>query len=286
MPLMLFAALVGPDLEPSRCLPRNQAGVIIAVDGKVRPGHHAPYVSRDNQTVSIDAYALICPGDIIVNPADSGVTAQYELSGQAAKSLAPGGDAVLVPKTSWLTRIVMLEDRVKDALDTYLIAAILTKGNEEEDDAPVYPLPKASFAVPEWGPLVIAWGGGAGGIVSVTRGTETKTFASAGLLKIDLATYCGDTCVVHVATPGISSDTRITTVSAERAIKGMFMDGVKQGDPPFVIASWFAANSHSGAWKLQKLSIAWNSACEVPQFGINVRSEYSLGNDVNPCPGN
>jgi hypothetical protein len=246
-------------------------------------GKNPPYLWRKNNRSTLTQYQLLCPGDVVVNPAGSGITIRYRLSGQRAAVLTPGAPELTVPDTSFQTQMAMLSDRAIFMFDYMAFRASGVRGSDESKS--IYPLPDAAFAVPAWGPFVVAWADGSAGTATIQSGGQNKQVNGRGWLSIDLAKDCATSCTIQLSVPsvGIESTTKITTLSTSDARAKLAIRQFDEHAPRVAIASWFGASKQGPAWQWQQASILWNAGCDYPAFDFLAQEFHGLSYNPDTC---
>lgn len=282
--LATLLAMTASAAAMPKCLPHSQAGVIVAIEGATPANGKPPYLARQNVREDPSQGELLCPGDVIVNPAGSGATIRYRLSGQKTTILAPGTANLTVPETGFHTQVAMLSQRVQDLFDYMAFRASGVRGGSD-DHKGLYPLPPEIFAVSAWGPLVVAWDGGSAGTATIREGGQVREITGRGVIKIDLKSYCAATCSLRLNIPAVGtvSETTITVLAVQDAMTRLNMKQFEPGAPSIVIAGWFGAGRQDPAWRWQHASLLWNAACSYPAFAPLAQEFYGLQSEPDAC---
>jgi len=280
--LFLAAALLSAD-EMRPCDPHEQAGAILTVTGIAARNKAQPFLHRHGQDGTPEEYELLCPDDDLVNPKDSGVSIHYRLSGHEAKLLAPGDSPVHVSATEIPLQIAMYSERLRSLFDYMSRGVEGVRGGGSDNS--IYPLPPQTYAVADWGPLILAWRGTSTGTVTINSGADTKSLSGKGVVKVDLATYCPSSCSMSVLVPAnkISSSTTITNLPAAQAIATLKITQFDPRQAPMLLPSWFVAQRREPAWRLQEASVVWNGTCDYPAYERSAREFYDIESVVGAC---
>ncbi len=283
----LLAAAATMDGPLPKCPPHDQAGMVVEVRGRTPQNRNAPYLSRQNRTGSPTDSQLLCPGDIVVNPAGSGIIIRYKLSGQAVATLLPGGSNVTVPKNGFQTQLAMLSERAIGIFDYMATRASGVRGGDDIRKMGLYPLVGQISAVPSWGPLIFAWEGASKGTVTIRQGGQTVTLTGRSPLAIDLAKDCAITCTLVLNLPDVGpvAETVVTTMTAQQAVAQLAIKQFDGDSPPVAIAAWLGTSPQEPAWRLQQASLLWNAACGFPAFGALTQQAYRLTTEPETCGG-
>lgn len=257
---MALAAGSGPPC------PASQWSAKVTAMSPIKGAARSQRVTRSGKTpqpVSLAEGDILCAGEIITNPAASGMSVVIGLPLARDIALAPDHQ-FSIPQAGVVTRLAVYAGQFDRLFSPESFGENQTRGPGGQGAQE-----GLARAVPGWGALLLSWEADGEGpwLISLTGDNRTLVATSSrAFARIDLTAHCSGGCAVTVTRRDG------TTVARRRIVPSppsdapfpIWLNEVDGTESRALVGIWLVEKAGDPSWIEQGYGLLWSAACAYP----------------------